>query len=113
MQAISSTTVTSAATPVGSTNQIAFLQKQLKDLTQKVKDLATDSSLDAKAKQQETQLLQTQIAAVQAQIEAIRDQQRQAQMNNSFLAAMKNMSKPQDSTKTRNVITANLVDAYA
>ena len=113
MQAISSATLTTVATPVGSTSQIAFLQKQLKDLTQKVKDLATNSSLDAKAKQQETQLLQTQIAAVQAQIEAIRDQQRQAQMNKTFLAAMKNMTSPQDGTKTRNVVTANLVDAYA
>jgi hypothetical protein len=113
MQAISSATLTTATTPVGSTSQIAFLQKQLKDLTQKVKDLATNSSLDAKAKQREAQLLQTQIAAVQAQIEAIRDQQHRAQMDKTFLSAMKNMIKPQDSTKTRTVVTTNLVDAYA
>jgi len=113
MQAISSATLTTAASPVGSTSQIAFLQKQLKDLTQKVKDLATNSSLDAKAKQREAQLLQTQIAAVQAQIEAIRDQQHRAQMNKTFLGAMKNMIKPQDGTKTRHGVTTNLVDAYA
>lgn len=113
MQAISSTTITTATPAVGGTSQIAFLQKQLKDLTQKVKDLATNSSLDAKAKQREVQLLQTQIGSVQAQIEAIRDQQHRAQMNKTFLSAMKNMIKPQDGTTAKNVVSTNLVDAYA
>lgn len=113
MQVTGSTTVTSSAPSVGSTSQIAALQKQLQTLTQKVKDLSTNSSLDAKTKQVETQLLQAQIAAVQAQIQAIEDQQQQTQINKAAQAATKNMTKPPDSTKPKNVVTATLVDVYA
>jgi prefoldin subunit 5 len=56
-------------------SQLASLQKQFRNLSQQIKDLATYSSLDAKTKQQESQLLQSQIVALQEQIAAIHHQQ--------------------------------------
>lgn len=67
----------SAAGGSSAAAEIARLQKQIRVLTNDLKDVATDDSLDAKAKQKKAALLQAQIQVLQQQIAAI--QQAEAQ----------------------------------
>jgi hypothetical protein len=57
-------------------SQIAKLQGQLKELTQKLKDTA-NSDMEPKLKVQTAKMLQAQIQAIQAQIQALQQQQAQ------------------------------------
>ncbi|TXD86064.1 hypothetical protein FUT87_14370 [Mitsuaria sp. TWR114] len=62
---------TSAPSGSGSDAQIARLQAQLKQLQKQMKDLATDSTMDASAKDKRQKLLQTQMQVVMEQIAQI------------------------------------------
>lgn len=62
---------TSAPSGSGSDAQIARLQAQLKQLQKQMKDLATDSTMDASAKDKRQKLLQTQMQMVMEQIAQI------------------------------------------
>ena len=61
----------SAPSGSGSDAQIARLQAQLKQLQKQMKDLATDSTMDASAKDKRHKLLQTQMQMVMEQIAQI------------------------------------------
>ena len=74
-RATSSPVATSGAS---SGNDIAKLQKQLRALTDELRDVA-GQDMDAKAKQEKTKLLQAQIQMVQQQIAAIQRQNQQDQ----------------------------------
>ncbi len=70
----------SKASAAGGSDDTAALQKQLRDLTDQLKETSSDTSLNAKAREQKTRLLQAQIQAVQAQIAAIQRQKQQEQI---------------------------------
>ncbi len=83
---ISRTSSTAAVAPAsgsgasGGSSDTAALQKQLRDLTEALKQTSSDTTMNAKAREQKTRLLQAQIQAVQAQIAAIQRQQQQEQI---------------------------------
>ena len=79
---VSSSTSASASGAASSSggNDIAALQRKLKELQQALKEVASEN-IDAKAKQQKSKLLQTQIMMVQNQIEALMRARQQAQID--------------------------------
>ena len=72
-----SSLTTAGRSTSGGSSDTAALQKQLRDLTEQLKQAATDSTADSKAREQKVRLLQAQIQAVQAQIEAIQRRKQQ------------------------------------
>jgi hypothetical protein len=108
---LSSATDASGSATTGS-SQLTAMQKQLRALTQQLKDLAINTSLDAKAKQQESQLLQAQIGVVQAQIAAMQNQQQMVQVTKQNAAAAGQASENQSKPKAGGVVTADQVDVY-
>jgi TolA-binding protein len=64
----------------GSGNDIAALQRRLRELQQALKNVPGES-LDDKAKQQQVKQLQTQIMQVQQQIEALMRERQQASID--------------------------------
>lgn len=78
--------VSSSPAPTGagratSSSDVAKLQKQLRELTDALKQASSDQSMDGKAREQKVKLLQSQIQMVQAQIEAIQRQKQQEQLD--------------------------------
>lgn len=61
----------------GGDSQIAAITKQITQLTNKLKDLASDSTMDAKDKKVMQDLVQGQIQMLEAQIAQIQQQQAQ------------------------------------
>lgn len=104
----------------GGSDDTAALQKQLRDLTDQLKETSSDTSLNAKAREQKTRLLQAQIQAVQAQIAAIQRQKQQEQIesqrDNADTAAAPPPAKNGQADKQRgsavNGLGAN-VDTFA
>ena len=66
---VSSASSTSSASGAQSSSEIAKLQKQMRQLTDELKNVAT-SDMDAKAKKQRVEALQAQIQNLQTQIDA-------------------------------------------
>ena len=81
LTSVSTTTGSSASRSTASASDVDKLQKQLRELTDALKQASSDQSLDAKARQQKVKLLQSQIQVVQAQIEALQRQKQQDQLD--------------------------------
>ena len=105
--------VSSSTGGSGDASQIALLQKKLSKLVQQLKDVATSTTMDAKAKQQQTKLLQTQIAAIQNQITALQNQ-RQLEQQRQAQAKAANSLKNTTAAKSRgNAALGSQVDELA
>lgn len=99
----------------GDAGDIAKLQKQLRDLVEELKGLAT-SNIDAKSKKERIKLLQSQIQMVQAQISAIQrarqqEQQKLAIQKSENAAKLTEPQKPRAASKSDK--PGSLVDTYA
>lgn len=80
MQISSSTSSPRTTSGASSGNDVARLQKQLRELTDELGSVA-GQDMDAKAKQEKVKILQAQIQMVQQQISAIQRQNQQEQAN--------------------------------
>lgn len=96
MQVSSTSNSGSTNTSSSAGSDIAKLQRQLRDLTEELKNVVT-SNLDAKAKAEKAKLLQAQIQMVQAQIAAIQraNQQKQQDAQTEKVKATDRVSRKQ------------------
>jgi hypothetical protein len=78
MRIAGTTRTTSGASSSDRSGEIAALQKQLRELTERTKSLA-DSDLDEKTKQKLVQMLMAQMQVIMAQIAALQTAQQQEQ----------------------------------
>lgn len=109
-----SSSSSTSGTATGSSD-IAALQKQLRDLTNELKNVAT-SNLDAKAKAEKTKLLQAQIQMVQAQIAAIQraNMQKQQTAQSEQMTSVKPVGDKSKSNGGRRVKSLGVhVDTFA
>jgi transposase len=99
-----------------SANAIERLQEKLHELVVKLKEVTT-GDLDPQAKKELTELLQLQIKAVQAQIEALTRKQQQAQVEEMKESADSISSLEQMREENRNrkasESSTTAVDTYA
>lgn len=96
-------------------SDIAKLQKQLRDLVEELKGLAT-SDMDPKAKKERVKLLQSQIQMVQAQITAIQRARQQEQQDVTIQKsenATKLAEKKKPKAAFKNDQLGSNVDTYA
>ena len=107
---VSSSTSTGVQSSQGS-NRIAALQKQLRQLTDELKDVAT-MDMEPKAKQERLKLLQAQIQMVQQQIAAIQRQQQQEQLSQQNAQAARQAQAAEHKTP-RTPGLGESVDVYA
>lgn len=113
-----SATQGSASTAQGNSSASAIerLQEKLRELVVKLKEVTT-GDLDPQAKKELTELLQLQIKAVQAQIEALTRKQQQAQVEEmketaDSISSLEQMrEKNRDRKESESTTTA--VDTYA
>ena len=115
---ISSSSSVSSTSPSGSgggdASRIAALQKQLKEATNELKQVATDSTLDTKAKEQKQKLLQAQIQAIQQQIASIQQAAAQeAQKKAQAKADAADVEKPVAPRKPAESRLGNNLDVFA
>ena len=99
----------------GDGSDIAKLQKQLRDLVEELKGLAT-SDIDPKSKKERVKLLQAQIQMVQAQITAIQRARQQEQQNVTIQKsenAAKLADKKSPEAASENDTLGSNVDTYA
>ncbi len=99
----------------GDASAIAKLQKQLHELVEELKGVAT-SNMEPKAKKERVKLLQSQIQTVQAQIAAIQRARQQEQQNAAMQkaqSAAKLDQENRDKADRKNISLGNLVDTYA
>jgi len=117
MQISSSSSVSStssAGSGGGDASRIAALQKQLKEATNELKQVATDSTLDTKAKEQKQKLLQAQIQAIQQQIASIQQAAAQeAQKKAQAKADATGTEKPATARKPADSPLGNNLDVFA
>jgi predicted dinucleotide-binding enzyme len=110
---ISSTFSVSSITASVTTSDLVSLQKEIKELAKKLKDLVANTSMGATAKRQETQLLQVQIGAVHALISAMQDQHRQAFINRTNPVTPNGNQQERVAKKAKDSITLSQVDTFA
>ena len=96
----------------GDASEIAILQKQLVKLVQQLKDVATSTSMDAKAKQQQVQLLQVQMSAIQNQIASIQNQKVMAQLRKAREAEAARLDSTRKVNSTGHAAGGSQVDTY-
>ena len=113
---VSSTSASTSRVSSSSGGDIAKLQKQLRELTDELKGVAS-SNLDAKAKQEKSKLLQAKVQMVQAQIAAIQraqqQEQQKAQVAKAEGAAGAAHKQKAASTEDRTSGLGGNVDTYA
>lgn len=111
-----SATSSTASSGSGTSDAIAKLQKQIQAVTTELKNLAA-SDMDAKAKETQSELLQNEIQMLQAQIAALQQQRQQADalkiQKNSKPDAVETATPAATAAKKRTPGLGELIDTYA
>lgn len=90
---------------------IAALQKQLRQLTDQLKNVAA-LDMEPKAKEERVKLIQAQIQMVQQQIAAIQRQSQQEQMSKQLAEQAAKQVKASDASPARTPGLGGSVDVY-
>nr|WP_315430961.1 FlxA-like family protein [uncultured Albidiferax sp.] len=90
---------------------IAALQKQLRQLTDQLKNVAS-LDMEPKAKEERVKLIQIQIQMVQQQIVAIQRQSQQEQLSKQLAAQAAKQVKSSDASSARTPGLGGSVDVY-
>ncbi|ATY90943.1 FlxA-like family protein [Pectobacterium atrosepticum] len=111
----SSVSSSSKASSGGNGSQIAAITKQISQLTQKLKELGSDTTLDAEEKKAMQDIIQAQIQMLQAQLAQIQQQQTQKAADKNIVG-VEEVSKDNPTPKVAEGVNSptedNAIDVY-